>query len=130
MSDAASMSPVEQWHATSAGLAARRRSQGARKGKEYTRYLVRYNEEDTGKRTRRTFGALAEARRFAEQCDRDAALAAERQTILEKRIGEDAAKLTADHLRDAVAGGSTTSGPPRRNNGWPTSGGAKTGLSL
>jgi len=74
------------------------------RGKKYLRYLVRYDDEAAGTRKRRTFGTLAEARRFAEQCGRDAAIAAERQAILQRRVGEeDAAKLSAAHLRDAVA---------------------------
>jgi integrase len=72
------------------------------RGKKYLRYLVRYTEG--GRRVRKVFSALADARRFAEQADRDAALEAERQGILSRRIGEDdAAKLNAEHLRDALA---------------------------
>lgn len=74
------------------------------RGKKYLRYLVRYDDEAAGTRKRRTFNSLAEARRFAEQADRDARVAAERQAILQRRVGEeDAAKLSAEHLRDAIA---------------------------
>jgi len=80
------------------------------RGKEYPRYLVRYLDESTGKRTRKVFSTLAEARRFAERCNRDAGIRDERQTILQKRIGEDAAKLSADVLHDAVAALATLAG--------------------
>ncbi len=72
------------------------------RGARYLRYVVRYTEGQ--KRVRKVFATLADARRFAEQSDRDAKVAADRQAILPRRVGEDdAAKLSAEHLRDAIA---------------------------
>ena len=72
------------------------------RGKTYPRYLVIYRD-DQGTRKRKAFSTLAAGRRFAEQCDTDAVTRAERQEVLTKKIGEDAAKLSAPHLRDALA---------------------------
>jgi len=73
------------------------------RGKEYQRFVVRYPDEATGKRQRKTFSTLGQARRFAAECERDAKAAAERQTILQRRVGEDdAGKLNAANLRDAI----------------------------
>lgn len=73
------------------------------RGKAYTRYVVPFMDDETGKRKRKTFAQLATARRFAEQLDHDTKKRDEREKILRARIGEDAKKLSADSLRDAVA---------------------------
>ena len=72
------------------------------RGKTYTRYLVVYRD-DAGARKRKTFSTLATARRFAEQADHDAKMRDQREQVLRSRIGEDASKLSAPQLRDAVA---------------------------
>lgn len=72
------------------------------RGKAYDRYMVIFHD-DQGKRQRKTFSTEADAKRYAAQSDRDAKTRAERQEILQRRIGEDAKKLSAEHLRDALA---------------------------
>ncbi|MCF7854410.1 MAG: tyrosine-type recombinase/integrase [Candidatus Pacebacteria bacterium] len=71
------------------------------RGKKYTRFVVVFYDE-TGNRKRKTFNRAAPAKKFAEQCDKDAARHEARQAMLKRRIGQDAEKLSPERLRDAV----------------------------
>ncbi len=72
------------------------------RGKQYDRYLVVYRD-DLDRRKRKYFASLADANAFARQCDLDQANRQQRQAILERRVGvEDAGRLTASDLRDAI----------------------------
>ena len=71
------------------------------RGKKYSRYVVSFKDEG-GSRKRKTFSDKGAAESFKRQAEKDMARLEARRKLLTKRIGEDAKKLSADHLRDAV----------------------------
>lgn len=72
------------------------------KGHDYKRWVVDLGVTQAGKRERRTFSSETKAQKFIRQYRKDQSRWAERQVVLERKIGEDAAKLSNEHLRDAI----------------------------
>jgi len=74
------------------------------KGRMYTRYVVSFGTDRHGRRVRRTFSTQAKARAAIREHRTKAEADAERQDILQKRIGEKAQQMTTDDLLDAARG--------------------------
>ncbi|MEI8120788.1 MAG: tyrosine-type recombinase/integrase [bacterium] len=72
------------------------------KGHDYKRWVVDLGVTQAGKRERKTFASEAKAQKFIRQHRKDQARWAGRQVVLERKIGEDADRLSNDHLRDAI----------------------------
>jgi len=71
------------------------------RGKKYVRYVVSWRDT-TGERKRKTFSKLADARRDAEQRDKDEEKRKQVDRIIRNKIGDDASRLSPATLRDAV----------------------------
>jgi hypothetical protein len=85
------------------------------KGHEYTRYAVDFGTDEDGNRNRRTFTTTAKAKAAIREHLDKSATDTKARTILKKRIGEKANRLTTDHLLDAASALDTLKGSASLN---------------